>query len=186
MTDEKLIDVLNTDSKIGLEQLMNDYIGLVYTIAYSKLHTVCTKEDIEELVSDIFFEFYRGINSLEASKGSVKGCLSVLAKRRSIDAFRKSRNRKYILLDDESFSDDIAGNENVEQNLLRNESNIELIKAINALGEPDSEIIIRKYYFEQSNKQIAEELKIKSNTVAKKASRGLNKLRYIIEEKEML
>jgi len=52
-----------------------------------------------------------------------------------------------------------------------------LINEIKALGEPDSEIIIRKYYFGQSTRLIARALKLKENTVDKKVSRGLQKLR---------
>ncbi len=35
---------------------MNTYIGLVYTIVYSKLSGICQKEDIEECASDIFIK----------------------------------------------------------------------------------------------------------------------------------
>jgi RNA polymerase sigma-70 factor (ECF subfamily) len=48
------------------------------------------------------------------------------------------------------------------------------------LGEPDREIIIRKYYFGQKSKEIAGVLNLRENTVDKKISRGLKKLKILL------
>ena len=53
---------------------------------------------------------------------------------------------------------------------------------IKSLGEPDSSIFIRKYYLGQRNKDIAKELGIKEGTLNTRISRGLVKLRKILEE----
>ncbi len=52
-----------------------------------------------------------------------------------------------------------------------------MINCIHSLGEPDSEIFIRRYYRGQSTKEIAEVFNLKENTVDKRISRGLKKLR---------
>ena len=57
-----------------------------------------------------------------------------------------------------------------------------LIDAVKSLGEPDSSIFIRKYYLGQKNKDIAKELKMRQGTVNTRISRGLDKLRKILEE----
>lgn len=53
-----------------------------------------------------------------------------------------------------------------------------------ALGRPDSEIFMRKYFYGQKRRDIAEELGMKTNTVDKIVSRGLVKLRKILDEQE--
>ena len=57
-----------------------------------------------------------------------------------------------------------------------------LIEAVAALGRPDSEIFMRKYFYGQKSREIAEELGMKTNTIDKIVSRGLVKLRKILKE----
>lgn len=57
-----------------------------------------------------------------------------------------------------------------------------LSDAIDKLGEPDTTIFLRKYFFGQSSKAIAKDLDMKPNTIDKRISRGLVRLRKILEE----
>jgi RNA polymerase sigma-70 factor (ECF subfamily) len=57
---------------------------------------------------------------------------------------------------------------------------LQIINEIKFLGEPDSEIFIRKYYFRQSTKYISKIMGIKENTIDKKVSRGLIKLKQTL------
>ena len=60
----------------------------------------------------------------------------------------------------------------------------ELYDALKALGEPDTTIFIRKYFFGQKSSDIALEMNLKPNTVDKRISRGLIKLRKILKEEK--
>ena len=182
--DDRLLRLLNEKPEKGLEILMDAYLGLVYTIVYSKLSGVCANEDIEECASDIFYEIYKHRASVDLEKGSVKTYLSVLAKRRAIDVFRrvaKEAGRSVsIEAKEEGEKIKIPAAENVETEVENSETKEILINQIKALGEPDSEIFIRKYYYGQNTRLIAEELNLKENTVDKKVSRGLEKLKRAI------
>ncbi len=178
-SDDEIIGLLIDNPEKGLETLMNTYIGLVYTIVYSKISNICSKEDIEECTSDIFYEMYKNRSSIDLEKGSIKAYLSVIAKRKAIDVFRKSSKEfnKNISLDDMDYDSVAAKNPDAEVAAINSETRNTLIHEIKSLGEPDSEIIIRKYYFGQSTRMIARALALKENTVDKKVSRGLQKLR---------
>jgi hypothetical protein len=106
ISDNEFLILFKKKPEKALERIMDVYAGLVYTIVFDKLSTVCSKEDIEECVSDVFYQLYNQRDKLNMQKGSIK-----------------------------------------------------------ALGEPDNDICIRKYYFGQSTKVIAEALSIKENTV---------------------
>ncbi len=167
----------------GLEKLMDMYTGLVYTIVYNKLISFCTKEDIEECVSSVFFEAYEKRSSIDLTKGTLKAFLAVLAKRRAIDVFRKKEKDIGKVVSLEQF--EVKKQEeliDIEVTSQGNETKIMVVESIKSLGEPDSEIFIRKYYFGQSTKIIANILGLKENTVDKKVSRGLVKLRKILEK----
>lgn len=182
LSDKDLIKLLKDSPEKGLEKLMDTYTGLVYTIVYSKLSSICSKEDIEECTSDIFYEIYKNRGSIDLEKGSIKAYLSVIAKRKAIDIFRKAakKSNQNLSIDELDYDSIAAENADVEAIVADSETKSTLINKIKALGEPDSEIIIRKYYLGQSTKLIAKSLKLKENTVDKKVSRGLDKLKQAL------
>lgn len=174
--DNELLYLLKTNPQKGLKILMNTYSGLVYAIVCNRLSGVCSAEDIEECVSDMFYEFYKNIDRVDLQKGSIKAFLSVIGKRKSIDVFRRAKNinAQTVSFDDLFYEDKDA---NTQSDIIKSQEKAELIKEIKALGEPDAEIFIRKYYLYQSTKQISKDLKLKENTIDKKVSRGLAKLK---------
>lgn len=179
LQDSELLQLLRKKPEKALDKMINIYSGLVYTIASDKLSLICSKEDIEECVSDVFYEAYRQRDVIDLQKGSIKAFIAVVAKRKAIDIYRslKNKNSKLVSLDDIFYETTIPDKTNTEQAVTMKEEQVAIIKEIKYLGEPDSEIFIRKYYFGQSTKLIAKALGIKENTIDKKVSRGLVKLR---------
>jgi len=56
-----------------------------------------------------------------------------------------------------------------------------LYQAILDLGEPDTTIILRKYFYGETAKQIAKKLSMSVSSVHKRAERALKKLRIRLE-----
>ena len=179
ISDNKLLDILNNKPEMGLKIMMDDYMALIYIIIFNKLSGIYSKEDIEECVSDVFFEVFHYKDRIDLTKGSIKAFLAIIAKRKAIDMYRKNKNRTHIPIDDVAESL-YTTSDQVADSILIKESNSELIDAIKSLGEPDSEIIIRKYYLNQSSKDISKDIGIKVNTIDKKASRCMQKLKKLL------
>lgn len=180
LSDHEIVRLLVERPEEGLEKLMNQYIGFIYTIVYGKLSGDCSQQDIEECVSDIFYEVYKAKSAIDLEKGSVKSYLAVLSKRKAIDTYRKHRNDTEQILLDEFDHEWIASDINVEEAVTDRAASGILIDEIKALGNPDSQIMIRKYYYGQSTKTIAKALDLKENTVDKKVSRALIKLKQAL------
>jgi len=181
LLEEELCELLVQSPERGLEVLMNRYMAFVCAIVRGKLSEVCGKRDVEECVSDVFYEMYRMRESLDLTKGSLKAYLAVLAKRRAIDVYRKQRKTNNVLTSLDVRDCDVAPSpHNVEEAVADKELSLLLLKEIQELGWPDSQIVIRKYYFGQSTRTIAQALGIKENTVDKKKSRALAKLKQAI------
>ena len=71
----------------------------------------------------------------------------------------------------------VADDTDIEQGYIDKELRKQLVEAIKSLGEPDSEIIVRKFYFGESSKQISERLAMTVSAIDTRASRALKKLR---------
>ncbi|WP_024857061.1 RNA polymerase sigma factor [Ruminococcus albus] len=174
MTDKELIEKLKSSPQAGLAAVVDRYTAYVMKIARTKLNGICSSEDIEEAVSDIFFKFYQTGQSNGFDIRSVRAYLSVIAGRHCTDVFRKHISSPDILpLED-------AGEIPAQEPLSDNRTT--LAAAVKKLGEPDTSIFIRKYFFGQKTKEIAEELHLNPKAVDKRVSRGLVKLRKILKE----
>ena len=174
MTDMELLELLRKDPDNGLKSVVLQYSAYVMKIAYIKLSGVCTAEDMEEAVSDIFLKFFNaGVKSGFAFE-SVRGSLSLIAGRHCVDVFRsRVKSETDIPLDE--VIEFVA-----DEGIIKDDTGTRLVMAVKSLGEPDSSIFMRKYFFGQKSKDIAADLGLKPNTVDKKISRGLKKLKEIL------
>ncbi|MCH5348227.1 MAG: sigma-70 family RNA polymerase sigma factor [Oscillospiraceae bacterium] len=175
MSDKELIKLLKSSPEQGLAAVVLRYTGYVMKIARTKLDNICTPEDIEETVSDIFFCFYQQGQKCGFEIRSLRAYISLIAERRCIDVFRQHIRRE----DTVSLDDTDGVSEPID-----NDDHDTLAEGIKRLGEPDTSIFIRKYFYGQKTSDIAKELHMKPNTVDKRISRGLVKLRKIMEEEK--
>ena len=175
MNDEELLELLRADGETGLRAVLDKYSGYIYRIASSKLGSVASREDIEEAVSDVFALFYSYAKDRGFELPSVQAYLAVIAKRHCINLYKKAIKG----IEEISYE---QAQEFIGQSDKTSELHRELIDAIKRLGEPDSEIMLRKYFLGQKSREIAHDLGLKQNTVDKKISRGLKKLKTILEQ----
>ena len=176
--DKKLLELIKKHPNKGMNLLMNEYGGLVFYVVQKRL--VNNMNDIEECVSDVFIDFYSNINAVDLNKGSIKAFLVTIATRRAIDTYRRnSGHREVYSLDEEhSFIEYMLpdANNNPEELAIQKNDEDRLLQAVEGLGEPDSQILYRRYFMQQSVKEIAETLGMKSNSVSKRITRALSVL----------
>ena len=156
MTDSEWLALVNESPQEGYRALIDQYGNLVYAIVLNKLKGIASREDIEDCVSDIFVEVFQNSQSFNPENGSLKGYLSTIAKHSAIDAYRRltKRYNSTASIDDEDFimppAEDNPEKE-TENKLIRRR----MWDIIRNLGEPDSSIIIRQYFYEQTAREIA-------------------------------
>ena len=165
--------------------LFDEYYKYVCTIVCSKLSSAASREDIEECVSDIFAEVFFCLDEKSGYSGDLKGLISTIAKRRAIDRFRGLAANKLSFLSiegDELY--DIRDDYDLETQAENEQQCALLLDKINELGEPDSTIIIQRYYFGRSSREIAESLSMKPSAVRMRCARALKRLRSVLAEFE--
>ena len=73
MEDKKLLRLLHKDPNAGMEQLLNQYTGLVYAVVKSKLDgSFYVSSDLEDCVADVFSKFYTELADYDPAKSSIK------------------------------------------------------------------------------------------------------------------
>lgn len=184
MTDNEWSAILDSSPKEAYEYLFKNFGNLVYAIVINKLGSSCSREDIDDCVSDVFVEIFTNAKKFAAETGSLKSFVSTISKRRAIDAFRQL-SRKYNASDSLDKEEDAyvpVSEENIEADNDKKMEKSELWKAVQSLGEPDSKIIMYQYFYGMTVVKIAEKLDMKRDAVQKRSTRAREKLRKILSE----
>ena len=177
--DYELLLMLKQNPENGVRQLMEQYAGLVYSVISGRAGSVATIQDLEECASDVIYEVFQNRERIDLNRGSLKSFVAVVARKRAINLF----NKKTKELGRTSPSGYTSGSENAlsfEDDIIKSEEHQLLIDAVKSLGEPDSSIVIRKYYFGQKSREIAADLGMTTGAVDTRLSRAVNKLRDLM------
>lgn len=181
MTDEILLSEIKENPSKGFDLLLNEYSGFVFRVCLAVLGSVGAKEDAQECASDVFAAVYKNIEKIDLSKGSLKGYLAFIAKNAAIDRRRKLGKEKALTVSLEGLDGAFADASAFEKSEKKERSRL-VAAAIRDLGEPDSTIILRKYFFGESAKQIGERLSLSAQNVQKRSQRALEKLKVLLEK----
>ena len=180
MTGGEYLELLEKSQKKAHEKLFEEYYSYVRAIAFNRLRSVGTNEDVEECISDIFARIFFTFGE-KYNNGDMKPFIGVVAKRISIDHYRSlMRHTDKTFSIDEDTSRELGSDEDLVSESERTELRRILMDSINSLGEPDSTIIIQKYYYDKQSQQIGELLSMKPSTVRMRCKRAVEKLRSIL------
>ena len=174
-TEEINISRKGTSDELYRE-LLNELGRYVYVIVFNKLRSCGTKEDVEECVSDVFAELF--IIAEDGKCDDIRKMAGIIAKRRAVDYFRKlsvSQN-KMVCVEYEEFSK-FADTLNVEVLSDSNEVRRDILREIEALGEPDSTILMQKFYYNKTSSEIGKTLKMTASTVRSRCVRAIERLK---------
>lgn len=179
MTGNELAAMIKESPPKGHKAFFDEYSDYVYAIVYNRLRSCATKEDIEECVSDIFVEVFLSFKNGTYFSGELKGYIGTISKRKAIRYYHtvSARNNRTAQIDDE-----IKSNTDIESDFDKSNEQDIIMREILGLGEPDSSIILLKYYYNRSSIQIGKKLSMSPPAVRKRAERALQKLKKRLEK----
>lgn len=182
MNDRELLSKLKKDPNEGVRLLVGSYSALVFFILRGKLASVCTKEELEELASDVFSEFYMMLPRFDENRGTVKAYLCRIASNLASERYAETvRRLGSVSLDARETCESVFESDfSVEDEILDMEMRRELVAAVNGLGESDREIIVRKFYLGQPSRAVAEALGMTVSAVDTRTHRAIARLREIL------
>ncbi len=176
--DERLIYNIRRKRQGALEKVIDLYTPYVGTIIYNVIGAAMTKEDMEEVISDTFVALWRNADKFDNSKGSLRAYLGTMARNLAKNKLASRR------VNDEFTEMTGTVQEEPYNKIEQAEERKTMIHAINELGEPDSEIFMRYYYYDEKISDISKIVGLPCNTVKTKLARGRNKLKIILQRGE--
>ena len=140
MTDEKTAAALAARSERAVADVIARYSRHLYTVAAAALRGVGTEQDAEEAAADAFVYLWEHPEKFDPRRGSLKTWLSVVARSRALDRSREILRCRAVSLEEIELADPLG----VPETLLAGERRAALNAAVDALAEPDREILPRE------------------------------------------
>lgn len=176
MVDEsKLLMQLQKRHKNSINQAIEVYTPYLSTVLYNMVGNGLPKEDIEEIVSDVFVVLWKNAEYIDLSKGTLRSYIAATA--RNLALKRLNKKKDYTNLDDIEIPIE-------DEFTVDNKKSI--WDAVMRLGEPDNEIFVRFYKYDEKLKDISKATGLNISTIKTKLSRGKLKLKKILNAEESL
>ena len=176
--DRKLLDTLRAREPQGLEEAIGRYSPYVAGVIRKTLGAFGTREDLEELASDVFVALWQSAQGLRPHS-DLKLWLGVVARNR---ALKHLRSLKLELPLDDSFLP--SPEEPASRFWERREEAQQVRQAVLSLEPTDREIFLRHYFWRQGVGQISEELHMNPSTVKSRLKRGREKLKALLRKED--
>lgn len=167
----------NTEN-VGFEEVYCAHRNAISLYVHKR---ISNQHDAEELVSEIFEAACRYYPSYDAEKSSIATWLYIIAGSRLKNYFRKSRA---IYIDIGELADFLPSAENGYESIeaaaqLQQQRNL-LAKALESLSERSRQVVVMKYFLNQSTESIAGKLDTTSGNVRVILSRALRQMEQLI------
>jgi RNA polymerase sigma-70 factor (ECF subfamily) len=179
LNDDVLIQKLIAKDQDVFAYIIDTYSKLLWVVAGGILNGVGTAQDIEECISDVFVQIWKNPKAFNQQKGSLKTFLAVIAKSKALDAYRKLSKNKIVEISEAI----AASDDDLLDFIMDKESCQALYSAIESLTEPNKEIIIRRYFFDEKPAHIAARISLPVKDVENRLYQSKLKLRKRLEEK---
>ncbi len=173
LTEKQMLTGLQAGDERSLDAAILSYSRLLWSIARAVLRNAGTAEDMEECVADAFIQLWKNAGKLNETRGSIKTWLCVAVKSRAIDRYRMIARKNEVGLQEQLASCGAGLFDQTMDAVLQRE----LLAAIHALGEPDREIILRRFYYRQKPRDISIALDLSIKQVENRIYRAKQKLR---------
>lgn len=174
-SDDALVSAMCGGREDALEQIIDRYAAYVGTIVRHIVHPPMDESDVSEIIADVFYLLWCSAGKIQ--EGRLKGYLSVLARRRALNALRG--RRESLPLECDWIQIPCPG---PEDETIRQAEYAALRQTLLCLPEPDKTIFLKHYFLYQKTGEIARELGIPVSTVKSKLQRGRKALRRSLTE----
>lgn len=180
LKDEEVVVLVQNGNKDAYGEVMSRYEAKLSRYAFRFFRE---KEDITDLVQDVFIKAYVNLQSFDSSQ-RFSPWIYRIAHNEFVNKIAWKSIRNFVPLDGDEFLPlTLAAPENTMREAMKGDDKRVMEKYLNELDEKYRTPIILFYYDDLSYEEISDILEIPANTVGVRIKRGKDKLKKIIEDK---
>ncbi len=172
---KKLVKEAVKGDKNAYGELYKIFLDRIYRFVYYLVNDEFLAEDITQ---NTFLKAWNGLKNFSPAKGTFQSYLYTIARNLVIDHQRKKKEISIEL----TIGENLKSETDLVDNASRNESIVEVRKALSVLSENDRQIVILRYFEEMSYDEIAGVVGKKSGAVRVKVHRLLEVLKNNMEK----
>lgn len=157
----------------ALDYLVDNYSDLILKVSYSVLNN---RELSEECVNDVLLKIWDNIASFKDNNENFPKWLVVITKRQAIDILRKEKKHSLNL----ELNEDLGyrTNDNAFEEVNKKIEREELKAGIEKLDRSSKDIVVRRYFKDESVEEISNDLGISKGAVSNRLLRLKKKLKH--------
>lgn len=174
MNDHQIIKNILKGSKDQYALLMDKYHNEIFTYVYNIVNHYQTTED---LLQEIFLKTYKNLSKYETDKSSFRTWLYRISNHHTLN-YLNSKNYKTHSHTTEYQDYNHSTEEDVEQDMIKEERINQIVTAIKKVLKPKHQQIITLHYFsELSVKEISEVTNIPEKTIYNAIKSSIEKIK---------
>lgn len=181
--DWDIIELLKEQDERAIELTAGRYEKLLRYIIGSVLGE--RDEAVEECLNDVYLKLWTKGQGYDYTKASFKTYLKAIARNTALNCLRQRKRREEMEcmdMEDTLRRDYVDYSQNVESRIVLQEEVRALERVLGKLKKKDRELVLRRYYYLQSVKQIAAAMDLSENALNSRLSRLRGKLKDSFEK----
>ena len=179
MDDELILKGIAKGKEQYLKPLMDRYIPYVGKIVSMIGGKYISKEDSEELISDVFYALWQSRKELRID-ADIKPYLAQIARNKTKN---KLRERSVLSKNTVENLDELQDKLNLSDEFFAKETIATIQGLVNELPTPEKDILYGYYFHQLKLRDIAQLLQLPLSTVKSKLYRGREKLKQAVTER---
>lgn len=169
------------------EHLIAAYSRLLWSIAAGILNGAGTREDVEDVISDVFLSLWENPKQFDEGRGSIKTWLCVKTRSQAIDLLRKNCREALSLEglsqgETQQIEEQGSEKDSVLNQILTRQQVNQIVNQIQSQDPPDQEILMLRLIYEVKPSLIAAKLKLPVAEVYDRIRIGKRKLKKALKE----
>lgn len=181
--DQDIIEFLFNKDQRAIELIVQRYEKLLRYIIGSILGD--REEAVEECINDVYLKVWTKGNGYDYTKAAFKTYLKAIARNTALNCLRKIKRQEeaeQMNQEDTLLADYIDYSQNVESRIVFREEVQALEQVLKKMKKKDRELVLRRYYYLQSTRQIAAAMGMSENALNSKLSRLRTKMKKSYEK----
>lgn len=176
INDDNLVQQLMIKNEKALDYLVERYGNLLLKVAYSVLND---REVSMVCMNAALLKIWNNIDQFKGEQNKFTTWIIVIVKRIAIDELRKTnKENNNVSLEEVIVDDDFDIEEQLENKELRNK----ILNEVNNMEKVTKEIFLRRFFMDESVKNISKKLGISVSAVSNRILRGKKKLKTVLRE----